>query len=58
MPDKKNKIAVIQKWLADNGLTIDQAKNKVTEIKNSIFENLKHQNIRDDYTKLLKGISL
>lgn len=56
LPDKKGKVATIQKWLTDNNLTIDQAKDKTTEIKNSIFENLKYQNIEDDYKKLLTGI--
>lgn len=54
----KNKIASISKWLTDNGMTVDQAKDTLTKIKNSIFENLKSQNLEDDYTKLLNGISL
>lgn len=54
----KNKLASISKWLTDNGMTADQAKDTLTKIKNSIFENLKSQNIEDDYTKLLNGISL
>ena len=54
----KNKLASISKWLTDNGMTSDQAKDTLTKIKNSIFENLKSQNLEDDYTKLLNGISL
>jgi len=54
----KNKLASISKWLTDNGMTTDQAKDTMTKIKNSIFENLKSQNIEDDYAKLLNGISL
>ena len=54
----KNKLASISKWLTDNGMTADQAKDTLTKIKNSIFENLKSQNLEDDYTKLLNGISL
>lgn len=55
---KKAKLASISKWLIDNGMTTDQAKNAITKIKNSIFESLKHHNIDDKYTKLLQGISL
>lgn len=54
----KNKLTSISKWLTDNGMTADQAKDTITKIKNLIFENLKSQNIEDDYTKLLNGISL
>ncbi len=58
LPPKKDKINAIQGWLTTNGMTTSQAKDKLTEIKNSIFENLKYQNIDDDYKKLLKGIIL
>lgn len=58
LPDKKGKLAAIFKWLTDNGMTTDQAKDTITKIKDSIFEALKHQNIDDEYTKLLQGISL
>ncbi len=54
----KNKLTSISKWLTDNGMTAEQAKDTITKIKNLIFENLKSQNIEDDYTKLLNGISL
>jgi energy-coupling factor transporter ATP-binding protein EcfA2 len=58
LPDKKAKLAAIFKWLTDNGSTVDQAKDTLTKIKNSIFENLKKQHIEDTYYKLLEGISL
>lgn len=58
LPDKKAKLAAISKWLTDNGMTADQAKNTISEIKNSIFENLRQQDIDDRYTKLLQSISL
>jgi predicted ATPase len=54
----KNKLASIFRWLTDKGMTTDQAKDTLTRIKNSIFANLKHQNIEDEYTKLLNGILL
>lgn len=58
LPDKKGKLATISKWLIDNGMTADQAKDTITKIKNSIFENLKHSNIDEaEYAKLLQGIS-
>lgn len=58
LPDKKDKITAIKKWLKDNGMTEAQMNDSIKQIKNTIFDNLKHQNIEDDYTKLLKGISL
>lgn len=58
LPDKKWKVAAIKKWLTDNGMTENQMNESIKQIKDTIFENLKHQNIEDDYTKLLKGISL
>ena len=58
LPNKKGKLAAISKWLTDNGMTAYQAKDTITQIKNLIFENLKHQNIDDsEYAKLLQGIS-
>ena len=58
LPDKKGKVAAIKKWLIDNGMTENQMNDTIKQIKDTIFENLKPQNIEDDYTKLLKGISL
>lgn len=58
LPDKKGKLAAISKWLVDNGMTADQAKDTITKIKSSIFEKLKHTNIDEtEYAKLLQGIS-
>ncbi len=54
----KNKLASVSRWLIDNGMTTDQAKDTLTRIKNLIFENLKSQNIEDSYTKVLESISL
>ena len=54
----KNKLASISKWLTDNGMTAEQTKDTINKIKNSIFENLKHQNIESSYSKILEGISL
>ncbi len=58
LPDNKDKIAAIKKWLKENGMTEAQMNDSIKQIKNTVFENLKHQNIEDDYIKLLKGISL
>jgi hypothetical protein len=57
MPNK-NKLTSIFKWLTDNGMTVEQAKEMLGKIKNSIFEHLKSQNIEDSYSKILEGISL
>jgi len=52
-----NKLLSIQKWLVQNKMTIDQARDTLKKIKNSIFENLKSQYIEKEYNKILKGIS-
>lgn len=58
LPDKKGKLAVISKWLMDNGMTTGQTKDTIEKIKNTIFENLGHSNIDEvEYKKLLEGIS-
>lgn len=58
LPDKKGKLAAISKWLIDNGMTQDQAKDTIGNIKNAIFEHLTHTDIDDtEYKKLLQGIS-
>ena len=56
LPEKKNKLVTIQKWLTDNGMTTDQSKDTLIKIKDTIFENLKYQNIEDSYTELVKKI--
>lgn len=53
-----NKVASITKWLIENGMTTEQANDAVTNIKNSIFENLAPRYIEATYNKLLEGISL
>ena len=53
----KNKLAFLSKWLTDNGMNAEQARDTVTQIKNSIFTNLKPQNIEESYTKILNGIA-
>jgi len=53
-----NKLSAINKWLKDNGMTVEQSASTITKVKNSIFENLSPQNIEATYTKLLSGISL
>ena len=58
LPQDKAKLAAISKWLTDNGMSAEQAKDTVTKIKNSIFENLKSSNIEDVYATLLKKIVL
>lgn len=54
----RNKLFAIIKWLTDNGMSQDQAKDTLSNIKNTIFENLKHSDIESDYNKMLDGISL
>ncbi len=57
LPDK-NKLAAITKWLTDNSMTSEQAKDAITKIKIALFENLKPSNIEDSYNKILEGITL
>lgn len=59
LPDKKNKLLAIRKWLKDNtGMTEKQRKETVKKIKDSIFDNLEYENIDlEEYLKLFKGIS-
>ena len=54
----KNKLLEIKKWLMGNGMTEDQANDIIPKVKDSIFDNLRHQNIEDTYAKLLDGIPL
>jgi len=54
----KNKLSAISKWLTDNGMTKEQANSTLSNIKNSIFENLESQNIEDEYLKMFNGITL
>jgi predicted ATP-dependent endonuclease of OLD family len=58
LPNKKDKIATVKKWLRENNMSEDQVSDTIKKIKNTIFDNLKCQNIEDDYIKLLLGISL
>jgi hypothetical protein len=57
LPSKRDKIAAISRWLTDNGMTGDQAKDTITKVKNTLFEDLKRRNIEDTYKALLRGIS-
>lgn len=57
LPDV-NKVAFIAKWLTENGMTTEQANVALTNIKNSIFENLVPRYIETNYNRLLEGISL
>ena len=59
LADRKNKLSKIRKWLRnDCGMTDEEMKNKIAEIKKLIFQNLKYENIEyGEYLKLLEGIS-
>ena len=52
-----NKLASIDTWLKANGLTNEQAKDTVEQIKDSIFEGLQYNDIENIYESLLKGIA-
>ena len=59
LPDRKDKLLAIRKWLQQNTKMTDGEMSKaVKEIKDSIFDNLKYENIElEEYLKLFKGIS-
>ena len=58
LPPKKDKLSEIERWLKSScAMNGQEAKNKITEIKNLIFENLTPTNVEyEEYEKLLKGI--
>ena len=57
LPASKDKLDAIRKWLIQQGLTPEQANHNLTTIKNSLFENLKSQNIEDTYILLLEKLA-
>ena len=59
LPNKKDKLLAIRKWLKQNTkMTDGEVSKAVKEIKDSIFDNLKYENIElEEYLKLFKGIS-
>lgn len=56
LPEKKDKIAAIRKWLIDNGMSVEQIDDTLNQIKNLLFEQLTYQHIEDTYSKLAEGI--
>jgi predicted ATP-dependent endonuclease of OLD family len=56
LKSKKNKIAIITQWLTSNGCDSSIVKDKIFEIKKSIFANLSYENVDHEYYKLLRGI--
>ena len=57
LPDKKNKLAAIKKWLTVNGYTDEQTNDTLLKIKDSLFESLKPSHIDSSYSELLLGIT-
>lgn len=54
---ESGRVTAISKWLINNGMTNDQAKDNLAQIKNSIFDSLKASQIEESYSKLLENIS-
>lgn len=52
-----NKLGSIDSWLKANGLTNEQAKDTLEQIKDSIFESLQYRDIESSYEILLRGIA-
>jgi len=57
LPNKKNKLAAIKKWLTANGYTDEQTNDTLLKIKDSLFESLKPLHIDSSYSELLLGIT-
>jgi predicted ATP-dependent endonuclease of OLD family len=57
LPEKSGKIAAIQAWLLKNGITGDEVKEILEDLKNTIFEDLKISNVDKEYYKLINGIN-
>jgi AAA15 family ATPase/GTPase len=53
-----NKLASFSKWLIENGMTSDQARETINHVKALVFENLKPSNIEASYNKILEGIAI
>jgi energy-coupling factor transporter ATP-binding protein EcfA2 len=56
LPNDHDKLAVILRWLTANGMTQEQAKDALNQIKDAIFAKLKASDIADEYQKLMIGI--
>ena len=56
---KKDKLSEIRKWLKNQcGMSDEETKEKITEVKDLIYENISPSNIEyEEYEKLLTGIS-
>jgi AAA15 family ATPase/GTPase len=52
-----NKLGSIDSWLKASGLTNEQAKDTLEQIKDSIFESLQYRDIESSYEILLVGIA-
>lgn len=59
LPFKENKLSEIRKWLRNQcGMSDEEMKEKITEVKDLIYENLSPSDIEyEEYEKLLTGIS-
>src|SRR5690606_22161441 len=53
LPNSAEKVVAIFRWLQSNGLTPDQAKDMMVSIKDSVFEDLRPQDIESEYSKML-----
>lgn len=52
-----DKLKVIETWLKAKGLTNEQCKDTIDNIKDLIFDTLTHKEIEDCYETLMKGIA-
>lgn len=58
LKEKVGKLEQIKLWLRENDISEGEQKDIIKKIKDSIFKNLKSENIDTEYKKLFKGISL
>lgn len=52
-----DKLKVIETWLKANGLTNEQVKDTIDNIKDLIFDSLTHKDIEDCYENLMNGVA-
>lgn len=56
--DKKSRLGVLDEWVKELGLPVMEHKKKIADLKISLFESLKDDEIVGDYNKVLECVSL
>lgn len=51
------KVKSIEKWLTDNGVSVEEARNLVSAVKDAVFDKLKPVDIDDSYRTVLEFVA-